>query len=289
MKDRLCIKYIQISKFATYNSLEEKIKRIFLNLLPKNLSDSESEFDYKLFKFSEDLKEMLDLILAFVNKNKFFKANAREIKKNEFANKNISDLLLEDDSVLIVEAIPKNMIVKPFIRIRIDTVNCAICNIVIKESKIYCNNCTQSVYCSDTCKSADTVHNQYHQKLSNLFKAKLTLNEISKLKISAFLDANSNAGLTGLKNLDGSSSYLNSALQCLSHCEDLTKYFLSKSFLDDLCNTRQGKDGKIAVAYYEFIKELWLGSNPVISAWDIRNIFMAFMKQVNQIFINLHF
>lgn len=220
------------------------------------------------------------MILAFTNKNKFYKTTAKEIKKTEYANSNLTDLELDEHSIIIVEAIPKNMLVKPFLRLKIDSLNCSFCNSIIKVNRINCLNCTQTVYCSEVCKSSDKAHHDYHQKLSNLFKKKLTLSEISDIKISTFLEPNSKGGLTGLKNLDGASSFINSALQCLSHCEDLTKYFLSKSFFEDLDENKQGIEGKVALAYYEMLKELWIGSNNVISPWDIRNIFLAFMKQV---------
>lgn len=230
--------------------------------------------------FDKDKREIVDMILAFTNKNKFFKTTAKEIKKTEYANLNLADLELNEQSIIIIEAIPKNMIVKPFLRLKIDSFNCSFCNSIIKENRINCINCTQNIYCSEICKSSDKAHHEYHQKLSNLFKKKLTLREISDINISTFLQPNSKGGLTGLKNIDGASSFINSALQCLSHCEDLTKYFLSRSFFEDLNENKQGIEGKVALAYYELLKELWVGNNNVISPWDIRNIFLAFMKQV---------
>jgi hypothetical protein len=285
-KDLITVKNIQLSKYSTFATLENKIQKVFVNIM-KNSGVDSTEYEYRLFKYEKEPRGIFDLILAYINKNKAFKLSAKELKKSECNKKTIHELKFNPKDVLIVEVLSKNMLVKPFIKIITETVNCSLCNTIIKEEKLYCDNCTQSIYCSANCKTNDSVHIEYHKKVANLFKKKHTLEELSNMKLSTFLDTNSKGGLVGLKNL-GETCFINSALQCLSHCEELTKYFISKTFIEDINRqSKQGTEGKIAIVYYELLKEMWLGSASCLSPWDIRNIFVGFAKHVNYIKINI--
>jgi len=74
---------------------------------------------------------------------------------------------------------------------------------------------------------------------------------------------------------------MNSAIQCLSHVIELTMYFLLNKYLNEINRTNKfGTNGKMVEAYYELIKELWLGNKSIISPWDFRQIFVSFSKQV---------
>jgi hypothetical protein len=251
------------------------MKRIF-----ENVVNDDSEFEFKVFKYHKDPGELFDLLTTYTSKGKFFKIKAKELKKSECDSKLVSELGIAPDDILIVEVISKTMLVKPFIRIATESVNCSFCGILITDKRISCDYCSLNAYCSNECKSTDSAHSEYHQKLETMFNKKLSISEASKINISTFFEPNSKGGLVGLKNIDGATCFVNSALQCFAHCEDLTKYFLSKSFLEDINKNKQSTDGVVAIAYYELLKELWVGSNAMIAPWDMRNVFVSYMKRV---------
>jgi len=69
-------------------------------------------------------------------------------------------------------------------------------------------------------------------------KQSITPNEIKSLvnikKLSELISNHyETGGLCGLANL-GNTCFMNSALQCLSHCEELTSYFLSQTYKSEI-------------------------------------------------------
>ena len=71
------------------------------------------------------------------------------------------------------------------------------------------------------------------------------------------LNPNTNHGLCGSKNL-GNTCFMNSSIACISNCSELTYYFLSKKFVNDINKyNRDGAGGKLAKAWYELIEYYW--------------------------------
>lgn len=153
MKENITVKTIQVPKFTKLEDFRNKIIRCFKNINNKlDEENTNTNYDIKLFKM-EKSQEIFNLIISHVNKNKFYKLNAEEIKFNNennqkyldnfniFENKNNKNNI----NTLIVEVIPKNMIVKPFIRIQSDVFNCIQCQVKIlsRDMIVYCDLCTQ--------------------------------------------------------------------------------------------------------------------------------------------------
>jgi ubiquitin carboxyl-terminal hydrolase 4/11/15 len=100
----------------------------------------------------------------------------------------------------------------------------------------------------------------------NLEGAKLPLSlytrrimNVSLLK--KYLPKNSSSGICGSVNL-GNTCFMNSSIACLSNCVELTYYFLSGQYKDDInYKNKYGLKGKLAEAWYSLLSEYWLEHN----------------------------
>ena len=89
-------------------------------------------------------------------------------------------------------------------------------------------------------------------------------------KIKNYLNESSNHGLTGLKNI-GNSSYMNTIIQCLSHCADLVYYYISDLFINDLKKIpKQNQLKNVSIAFSSILKKLWIEDNKSINPIDLK-------------------
>jgi ubiquitin carboxyl-terminal hydrolase 4/11 len=77
-------------------------------------------------------------------------------------------------------------------------------------------------------------------------------------------------GLVGLTNL-GNTAAINSVVQCLCNTVPLTNYFLLDEYKNEINLTNPlGSKGRLANAYAELVKHIWLGTEPYIVITDFK-------------------
>ena len=130
--------------------------------------------------------------------------------------------------------------------------------------------CKEVGYCSEYCKENHEIsHEDNCKKNSEILEG----TECKETK-------NSKKGLVGLQNL-GNTCFMNTTLQCIVNCYELTNYFLNDSFKKDLNVTNPlGSQGTIARAYANIVKNIYYGTSSVFSPWSFKRSIGNFQPMV---------
>ena len=87
-------------------------------------------------------------------------------------------------------------------------------------------------------------------------------------------------GLCGLRNM-GNTCFLNTAIQCISNCWELTNYFLRNEYKKDINKKNPiGSHGKLSEAYSEVIHKLWFGKKDYFTPDNFKNV----LQEINEMY-----
>ena len=80
----------------------------------------------------------------------------------------------------------------------------------------------------------------------------------------------------GLIN-EGNTSFMNSSIQCIYHIDELTRYFVSGQYAEEINQTNPlGTRGEISTAFGKVLQELWSGTRPSILKTQLRKTIHKF-------------
>ena len=242
----------------------QKIKKqeIYFYILNKDKTNILVEMVYA-FKIRIDLYECLYI------ENIDFDDNSNLNQFFEKYNKNkhilVIELINNDTLNFLVGIKQMNNIYK-----------CMRCNREINNinEKYNCSICNYSLFCSKRCANATESHKILDRELKTLIEPKFNLTDLFNFDFYSLLYNGTKLGKTGLNNIGGT-SYMISALQCLSKTLDLTKYFLRENYLQEINSSNNlGSKGTISKQYYKLLYQMFNGHNDYISPEELRQAFI---------------
>ena len=283
----VCKDIIAFKNDITYNELKDEIIRCINLKYNINFNNNENIMNIYVYEYNDmNDKEFLSnqnfqLLLAYG----LDLVDKLYIRANLITENNFNDLqkegILTNDSFLYIEILDNNDDI-PFLISEKKNI-CIFCNNEIKTDNIddyfICdeNEKCLNKYCSNECKEKDKKHSNFHNEINKYFIQHISLEQLLNEEIS--LPKNSKMGITGLVNI-GNTCFMNSAIQCLSNCFQLTKYFLSNIYLNEInTENKLGSKGKIAHSYKKLLKQIWKGEEEYIYPNKFHDVFIQYERQ----------
>ena len=147
------------------------------------------------------------------------------------------------------------------------------CSNCKKEGKLmYSCSCNKAFYCSKKCKNRH-FPTHYPECINICLEPSFDKKNIFSVE-----------SICGLKNL-GNTCYMNTALQCINSCWELTNFFLRKNFEEKINKSNPlGYKGVLCKSYGNLLQHLWYGTSPVYSP----DIFLNIISDINTMFSGRH-